>query len=361
MPRTLPLALLAGRAAHSSLERTCRQERLSRRDPPHHRRRPARQGQGLRLARLRLRLCVRAGSAVRVRRHHRHGQRAALALLRHHRRLAQRRHEPAVGLLLAADPRRAHRRAAEQAQGAARPGEEGARHGQGVRGGLQRLPAQDRPRQAAGPDLPRQGVGAPDHDDGRLPPLLPARPARELGQLPQGDRQRRPALGRRGGARRVGADPGAVRARDRERPRARHGAPARLQRLRRRLRRHPRRPLGRARQPALPVAGLRALVRDAPHDPRQARRDRRRPAGRAGRQHRLQQARRLEPHGLDRAPLHAVRAQAQGGRPAQLHGRRQGREDEAPHGQGAHPVRRRSATRSTRPAGGRCSTTRWPA
>ena len=210
MPRTLPLALLVAALllpASSALAAKTGYRAEIRRTTggvPHIK------AQGLRLARLRLRLRLRAGPAVRVRRHHRHGQRAALALLRHHRRLAQRRHEPAVGLLLAADPRRAHRRAADQAQGAARPGQEGARHRQGLRGGLQRLPAQDRPRQAAGPDLPRQGVGAPDHGDGRLPPLLPARPARELGQLPEGDRQRRPALGRRGGARRVGADRGAV-------------------------------------------------------------------------------------------------------------------------------------------------------
>ena len=79
--------------------------------------------------------------------------------------------------------------------------------------------------------------------------------------------------------------------------------------------RRARRALARARQPALPVAGLRALVPAAPDDPRQARRDRRGASGRPGREHRLQPRRRVEPHGLDRAPVHAVRADLVKGKP----------------------------------------------
>ena len=268
MPRTLPIALLAARAAAPRLERARRQERIPRRDPPHHRRRPPRQGARLRLARLRLRLRVRAGPALRVR--------DIIVTVSAQRsryfgsdgRVAQRRHQPAVGLLLAADPRRADGRAARQAQ-ARRTARRRrcARHIKGFAAGYNAYLRKTGPRQAARPDLPRQGVGAPDHDARRLPPLLPARPARELGQLPARDRQRR-AAGRRG---RLAPGPPRCRPPEqlqraaRRRPGARHRAPARLQRLRRRLGRHARRALRAARQPALPLAGLRALVRDAPH------------------------------------------------------------------------------------------------
>ena len=182
---------------------------------------------------------------------------------------------------------------------------------QGLRRGLQRVPAQDGPRQAARPDLPRQGVGAPDHDARRLPALLPARPARELGQLPA--RDRRPPR------RRPPAAP-------RRPPRRR-----RPEQLRERLAGDPvlgtEHPLG-SNAYGVGSAGTRggrSVLLGNPHFPwqgserwyelhltvpGQARRDRRRPAGRAGGQHRLQRARRVEPHGLDRAPLHAVRAEA---------------------------------------------------
>ena len=66
---------------------------------------------------------------------------------------------------------------------------------QGFVAGYNRVPAQDRARQAARSDVPRQGLGAPDHRARHVPALLRARPARELGQLPRGDRRRRPAEG----------------------------------------------------------------------------------------------------------------------------------------------------------------------
>ena len=71
----------------------------------------------------------------------------------------------------------------------------------GLRGGLQPLPARHRRGEPARPHLPRQGVGAPDHRDRRLPLLLQARAA---GQLGRGDRRDR---------RRAAAHPGAGRAR----------------------------------------------------------------------------------------------------------------------------------------------------
>ena len=66
-----------------------------------------------------------------------------------------------------------------------------------------------------------------------------------------------------------------------------------------------------------------ALVRAAPDDPGQDRRDRRRAAGRPGRQPRLQPPHRLDAHGLDRAALRRLRAEARAGRPDVLRRRRQ--------------------------------------
>ena len=147
---------------------------------------------------------------------------------------------------------------------------------QGLRRGLQRLPAQDRPRQAARPDLPRQGVGAPDHDARRLPPLLPARPARQLGQLPARDRRRRAA--RRAPPRPAAALPTPEQLRERLADDPVLGTSTRSAPTPTASARHGTRGgrSVRARQPALPLAGLRALVRAAPDHPRQARRDRRR-------------------------------------------------------------------------------------
>ena len=80
---------------------------------------------------------------------------------------------------------------------AARPVEGRARHGQGLRRRLQRLPAPHRARRPARSHVPRQALGAPDHGARHVPALLPARPARQLGQLPQRDRGRRAAERRR--------------------------------------------------------------------------------------------------------------------------------------------------------------------
>ena len=57
-------------------------------------------------------------------------------------------------------------------------------------------------RAAARSHLPRQALGAPDHSARHVPAHLPARPARQLGQLPQRDRGGRAAeRHRRGRAR----------------------------------------------------------------------------------------------------------------------------------------------------------------
>ena len=172
---------------------------------------------------------------------------------------------------------RAARRAASPPHG---PSTDRPRHDQGVRRRLQRLPAAHRPGQAPGPDLPREALGAADHGARRLPALLPARPARQLGQLPRRDRRRRAAPRRHRSRRPRGWIRSAF---DRRLGPTTLGSNA----------------YGIGRDGArgdralllsnthFPWHGLRALVRDPPDDPRQAERDRRRAPGRAGRQPRL--------------------------------------------------------------------------
>ena len=81
----------------------------------------------------------------------------------------------------------------------------------------------------------------------------------------------------------------------------------RLQRDRHRRRRIHDRPRHGARQPALPVARALPVHPAAADDPGFLRRRGRQPGRLAGRQHRLEQERRLEPHGVHGLPVHAVR------------------------------------------------------
>ncbi|CAA9527239.1 MAG: peptidase S45, penicillin amidase, partial [uncultured Solirubrobacteraceae bacterium] len=331
--------------------------RLRRRHPPHGARDPAHPREGLRVARLRLRLRVRAGQRLHDGRLLRHRPRGALALLRAGRQVRVPRQrdgaqQPQVRLLLQADHRREDGREADRR---ARPARAEGRHPRGgarLRRRLQPLPRRDPGRPDPRPRVPGPGVGQADRGDRRLPPLLPARAARLGGR---GDRRHR-----RGAA--------AHAARDRRRRRGRAGPVQgprvdRPQALRRDPRRHRlerrgvRQGLHRerarpaARQPALPVGRLRALLPVAADHPRQDGRRGREPVRRADRAHRPHAEHGLEPHGLDRPPLHAVRAQA---RPRLVHhlpGRRAAQGDEADegdrHGQGrrrqargalAHPV-----------------------
>ena len=221
---------------------------------------------------------------MRAGRHHGHGQRAALALLR------ARGRQPGVRLLLPAHQGHAHGAEARAPQGAARPVEGRTRHDQGLRRRLQRVSEAHGSARFQVPAL-----RAPDHGARRVPAHLPAQPARQLGQLPQRDRGRRAAERRR--ERRPRGSAGLQ-------PPPRPGEP-RLQRPRHRPRRRQRRARAAAQQHALPVAGLRALVRDPHDDPRQAERDRGRAPGRAGRQPRLHPrtsrgATRSPPHGASR-------------------------------------------------------------
>ena len=89
----------------------------------------------------------------------------------------------------------------------------------------------------------------------------------------------------------------------------------RLERLRPRPGRDRQRQGNGARQPALPVGRVGALLRGAAHDPGQDQRQRREPVRRADDQHRPHRQPGLEPHGLDRVPLHPVRAEARPGSP----------------------------------------------
>ena len=96
-----------------------------------------------------------------------------------------------------------------------------------------------------------------------------------------------------------------------------------------------------ARQPALPVGRRRALLPGAPHDPRADRRLRREPARRAGRADRPHARARVEPHGLDRVPLHAVRAHARARLADHLPRRRAAAADDRPRGDRAGAPARR--------------------
>ncbi len=90
--------------------------------------------------------------------------------------------------------------------------------------------------------------------------------------------------------------------------RAEH-ADAGQQRRRDRLAGHPQSPRPAARQPALPVDRHRALLPGPADHSRQDQRHRRLAVRRAGHPHRPQRGRGLEPHRLDRVPVHALPAQ----------------------------------------------------
>ena len=176
-----------------------------------------------------------------------------------------------------------------------------------LRRGLQPLPARHRGDERARPALPRQGVGAADHRDGRLPALLPARAAGQLGRSRSTasaarSRRRRPALGpaRRSTPTRAARD-------------ARRPAAARRPRLQRRRRSAARRPttagllLG---NPHFPWHGPERFYQAHLTIPGQGRRGGRLAVRRAARPHRPHREPGLEPHRLDRVPLHAVPAEA---------------------------------------------------
>ena len=246
--------------------------RLPRRDPPHDRRLPhvkARDygslGFGYGYAYAQDQICE-------LRRHHGHRQRAALALLRRDAS-RPRRHN------LESDFFCQRIKDAGRSSGWSRssaphgPAKTCAQNVKGFAAGYNAYLRKTGRAKLPDPTCRGKALGAPDHAARRLPPLLPARPARQLGQLPRArsSTPRRPR----------GAAAAAPRGRRRARERARDD------RARRSARWAPTPTASardgtrggrslRARQPALPVAGLRALVRAAPDDPRQARRDRRR-------------------------------------------------------------------------------------
>ena len=191
-----------------------------------------------------------------------------------------------------------------------------------------------------------------DRGDRRLPALLPARAARL-------ERRRHRRHRRRAAADAAPSPPAAARAASRARTTSTEArrAPAarrdRLERLRHRPRADRQRQGDAARQPALPVGRHGALLPGAPHDPRQDGRQRRQPARRPGRAHRPHARAGVEPHGLDRVPLHAVRAHA---RPRLAHDvprRRRAAADDADRGHRRGARRRAARSRS---ASARCGT-----
>ncbi len=127
------------------------------------------------------------------------------------------------------------------------------------------------------------------------------------------------------------------RARRGARPLGRH----RLQRLGPGQRRDRLRRRDRARQPALPLGRPAALLSVPPRDPGQGQRLRGEPVRRPADPDRPHREARLEPHGLDRVPLHALRAHPGAGRPDQLPGRRRAGGDGGRRGHGRGQAARR--------------------
>ena len=149
------------------------------------------------------------------------------------------RGQPRLGLLLHADQRVRGDREADSHGPAERPDAGREARGAGLRRGLQPVPARDGCRQPSRPPLSRQGMGAADRGDRRLPALLPARQPRQLWSRDSRDCHRGADGGRRLGFSRAG---GAGR-RDRQ-PRGGQlaeplPARARIQRLRPRGARRP--------------------------------------------------------------------------------------------------------------------------
>ena len=120
----------------------------------------------------------------------------------------------------------------------------------------------------ARPALPRQGVGAADHRDRRLPALLPARAAGQLGRRDRRDRAAQPptpapaAAARR--ACRADGEPARHAATTGCRSATSAPTPSRSASAATERRQGPA-----ARQPALPVGRAGALLPGAAHDPRQ--------------------------------------------------------------------------------------------
>ena len=185
-----------GRAVH---RRGGDERPLRGRDPAHRGRHAARQGARLRLARVRLRVRVRAGPGLPLRRHHRDGQRAALALLRAGRELRRpRRPDEQPRAPTSSSSASRTRGVVERLVEAplpARPGQ-----GRAARPCAGSRPAGTRTCAAPGRDNlpdPRCRGAKPGSSRSRpirpLPPLLPARPARLRRRAARGDGRRRAA------------------------------------------------------------------------------------------------------------------------------------------------------------------------
>ena len=106
-----------------------------------------------------------------------------------------------------------------------------------------------------------------------------------------------------------------------------HRSTIRIERLGVRWRRHLERPRPRARQSAFSVVRRQSLLAGAPDDPRPSRRDGRIDRSPAAGRDRVQSRRGVDTHGIDRPPLHPVRADAGPGRSDEPHRRRQAGED----------------------------------
>ena len=301
-----------------------------------------------------------AGQHLRDRRHLRDRQRRALEVVRSRRARVPRASATSTATSSSSASRTRARSRSLLPQAAGGPEPEVKQVVSGYVAGynryLQKTGVDEHPR----PALRGPALGSPDHRDGRLPALLPAGRSRARASRSTASPRRSRRRSRRSATttptrRRPKRSAGAERSGGRPRRRARHVGGHRLERLR-------------ARPDATENGG--GMVLGNPHFPwdgseRFYQSQLTIPGkvnvtgaslfGVAGDQHRPHRQPRLEPHRLDRVPVHAVRAQARAGRSDQLHRRRPADADGAattsPSGQAARRVAgARSRGPSTRPS-----------
>ena len=179
-------------------------------------------------------------------------------------------------------------------------------------------------RQHHRPALPGRGVGAPDHRDGRLPALLPARPDRQPGRRDRRHRRRAAAGRPRSGPADAGEVDEMIGQLGEQLPLGGIGSNAYG--------------LGRDAtdngrgmvlgNPHFPWDGSERFFQAQLTIPGQINVERREPVRRAGDQHRPHRPSRVEPHGLHGVQLHPVRAEARAGLPHELRLRRPGAPDD---------------------------------
>ena len=279
-------------------------------DPLHHRRDPAHPRPRLDQPRVRLRLRLRQGQPVHDGERLRHGRGPAVPVLRADRRGYIQRGNGVVVSNLDSDlffQQIIDSGVVQHLAQAPQPDREAGWKPATSRATTPTSRTSAARRGVPGPDLPRPGLGEADHAAGQLPALLPAHAA---GQQRRRHRRASPRPRRRRPGRPPAASPPPARPgpRGRSPPRGGRSPQHGQQRGRDRVRGHQGPPRPAARQPALPVDRPGALLPGAAHHPRQDQRHRRLAVRRAADPHRPQRVGGVEPHRVDRVPVHPVPA-----------------------------------------------------